>query len=336
MASNDVYRLINQGRRALLSAAPVLLSTALLAPGTVSAQISDAKVVRFLVPFTPGGGSDLVARAMQTKLSAVLGQSVVIENRPGGGITLAANLVAKSAPDGNTFMIVTIAHAVNPALYTEMPYDTARDFTPISLVTAAPMLLVTNPTVPVKTVAELVALAKAKPGTLNYATPGNGSPAHLSAELLKSLAGIDIMHIPYKGAGPATTDLLGGQVQMTFSSMGVVLPHIKAGKLRAIAVTTAKRSNVLPEVPTVAESGVPGYELTSWQGIMAPAKLPPAVARRLNQAVIDTLNAPEVREGLRGQGYDSTPTSLEETSRFVNNELTRYARLVKAVGVRPD
>jgi len=321
-------------RRPVLRAlAASLLLGCSLAGGAAFAQGAAA---RYIVPFTPGGGSDLVARAMQNKLAELLRQPVVIENRPGGGITLAANLVAKAAPDGNTFMIVTIAHAVNPSLYSEMPYDTQKDFTPISLVTAAPMILVTHPAVPVKTVAELISLAKSKPNTLNYATPGNGSPAHLSGELLKSMAALDIVHIPYKGAGPATTDLLGGQVQMTFSSVGVVLPHIKAGKLRAIAVTTKGRSNVLPEVPTITESGLPGYELISWQAVMAPAKLPPAVAQRLNKAVVDTLNAPEVRDSLKGQGYDSTPTSLEETTRFVNTELTRYAKLVKTVGVRPD
>ena len=327
-------------RRALRNGASALLvGSAVLASawsGAAQAQAAQGGAARYIVPFTPGGGSDLVARAMQTKLAELLKQPVVIENRPGGGIPLAASLVGKAAPDGNTFMIVTIAHAVNPALYSEMPCDTQKDFTPISLVTAAPMILVTNPGVPARTVAELIALAKAKPNTLNYATPGNGSPAHLSGELLKGMAGLDIVHIPYNGAGPATTDLLGGQVQMTFSSVGVVLPHIKAGKLRALAVTTKGRSGVLPEVPTINESGLPGYELISWQAVMAPAKLPPAVAQRLNKAVVDTLNAPEVRDSLKGQGYDSTPTSLEETTRFVNAELTRYAKLVKTVGVRPD
>jgi tripartite-type tricarboxylate transporter receptor subunit TctC len=321
-------------RRMLLRALAIgSLPAACLPMGNALAQ---ANAARFLVPFTPGGGSDLVARAMQTRLAAALGQPVVIENRPGGGITLASNLVAKAAPDGNTFLIVTIAHAVNASLYTEMPYDTVRDFTPISLVTAAPLILVVHPSVPAKNMAELIALAKSKPGVLNYASPGNGSPTHLSAELLKSMAGIDIVHIPYKGAGPATTDLLSGQVQMTFSSVGVALPHIKAGKLRPLAVTTNKRSAVLADVPTIAEAALPGYSLVSWQAIVAPAKMSAEASLRLNQAVVATLNSSEVKESLSAQGYDATPSSIEEASRFISSEVARYAKLVKSIGVRPD
>ncbi len=320
-------------RHALTALAAVSFAAASL---LVSPAMGQSGAARYLVPFTPGGGSDLVARAMQTRLAAVLGQPVIIENRPGGGITLASNLVAKAAPDGNTFLIVTIAHAVNPSLYTEMPYDSVKDFTPVSLVTAAPLILVINPSVPAKSLADLIALAKAKPGALNYASPGNGSPTHLSAELMKSMAGIDVVHIPYKGAGPATTDLLGGQVQMTFSSVGVVLPHIRAGKLVPIAATTVKRSSVLPDLPTMAEGGLPGYSLVSWQAILAPARLPPEVARKLNQAIVTTLNSPEVKENLNKQGYDATPSSIEETGRFIASEMARYAKLVKTVGVRPD
>ena len=292
--------------------------------------------VHFLVPFATGGGSDRVARIMQVKLGEVLGQPVVVENRPGGGITLASNLVAKAAPDGNTIMIVTIAHAVNPSLYSDLPYDTVKDFTPISLAEAQPMVLVVNPSVPANTLGEFIALAKAGPGKLNYSSPGNGSPTHLSAELMRSMAGVDIVHIPYKGAGPATSDLLGGQVQFTFGTIGVVVPLVKAGKLRALAVTTAKRSPVIPDVPTMAEAGLPGYELVSWQAIIAPGRMSPEVTRKLNQAVVAVLNTPEVRNSLVEQGSDVLPTSPEEASRFIAGETERYAKLVKQIGVRPD
>ena len=311
---------------------PVLWMQAPIAHG----QTDTGKPLRFLVPFTPGGGSDLVARAMQSKLSAALGQPVIIENRPGGGITLASNLVAKAAPDGNTILIVTIAHAVNPSLYSELPYDSVKDFTAISMAVAAPLVLVVHPSVQAKTLVELIALAKTRPGVLNYASPGNGSPTHLSAELLKSMTGVDIVHILYKGAGPATTDLLGGQVQLTFSSIGVVSSHIKAGKLRALAVTTARRSPLLPDVPAVSEAALPGYELVSWQAILAPAKLLADVTRKLNLALAVVFNAPEVKDSLLAQGYDGIPGSPEDASRFIISEMERYARIVKRVGVRPD
>jgi tripartite-type tricarboxylate transporter receptor subunit TctC len=327
-------------RRAWLGA---LACTALAAGGLAHAPFAFAQApapggttVRFLVPFAPGGGADRVARMMQNKLAEALGQPVVIENRPGAGITLASNIVAKAPPDGNTIIIVTIAHAVNPALYAELPYDSAKDFTPISMVEAQPMALVVNASVPANTLAEFIALAKAKPGTLNYSSPGNGSPTHISAELLKSMAGIDIVHVPYKGAAPATADLLGGQVQLTFGTIGVVQPHIKAGKLRALAVTSAKRSPVLPDVPTMAEAGVPGYEFMSWQALLAPGKLPPEIARKLNQATVSVLNSPEVKAALIEQGSVAMPTSLEEASRYIAAETARGAKLVKQIGARPD
>jgi len=326
-------------RRAWLCALGAVGVAGCLAQATVAfAQATPpaGTPVRFLVPFAPGGGSDRVARMMQAKLADALGQPVVIENRPGAGITLASNIVAKSPPDGNTIIIVTIAHAVNPALYAELPYDSVKDFTPISLLEAQPLALVVNASVPANTLAEFIALAKAKPGTLNYASPGNGSPTHISAELMKSMAAIDVVHVPYKGAAPATSDLLGGQVQLTFGTIGVVLPHIKSGKLRALAVTSAKRSPVLPDVPTIAEAGVPGYEFMSWQAILAPGKLPPETARRLNHAVVSVLNMPEVKASLIEQGSEATPTSLEETNRFIASEMARGAKLVKQIGARPD
>jgi len=327
-----------RGRRTLFAfvavCAAAIVTHAPLA--TAQATAASGTPVRFLVPFPPGGGSDRVARIMQTKLADTLGQPVVIDNRPGAGITLASNLAAKAPPDGNTIIIVTIAHAVNPSLYAELPYDSVKDFTAISMVEAQPLVLVVNPSVPANTLAEFLALAKAKPGMLNYSSPGNGSPTHISAELLKSMAGIDLVHVPYKGAAPATMDLLGGQVQLTFGTIGVVVPYLKSGKLRALAVTTAKRSPVLPDVPTIAEAGVPGYEFTSWHALLAPAKLSPETARRLNQAVVSVLNSPEVKAALAEQGSEAMPTSQDEASRFLAGEMARGAKLVKQIGARPD
>ena len=333
MPGNLAHR-SGRSRRLLLGVGLALLTLQGWVPGAL-AQTGDSRPLRYVVPFAPGGGSDLVARAMQPRMSAVAGQPVVIENRPGGGITLASGLVAKSPPDGNTILIVTIAHAVNPSLYSEMPYDTGRDFTAISMAAAAAVMLVVHPSVPARTLAEFIALAKARPGTLNYASPGNGSPTHLSAELLRSMTGAEFVHIPYKGAGPATADLLGGQVQFSFSSVGVAAPHVKAGKLRALGVTTLKRSTVLPEVPAMAEA-LPGYEIVSWQAILGPARLPPEAVRRLNQIIVSTLNTPDVRDALRGQGYDASPSTPEEAAQFIDREIQRYSKLVKTVGVRPD
>lgn len=292
--------------------------------------------MRLVVPFTPGGGSDTVARAIGNKLSDVLRRQVVVDNRPGGGITIGSDLVAKSAPDGNTVLIVTIAHAVNPSLHKTLPYDTEKDFSPISLVTAAPLILVVHPSVPAKSVRELIAIAKSRPGQLDYASPGNGSPTHLAAEMFKSMAGVSVTHIPYKGAAPAMTDLLGGQVQLTFSSPGVAPPFVKAGKLRALAVTTAQRSRFFPELPTIAEAGLPGYELVSWQGILAPGKTPREIVSQLNAAIVTVLNMPDLKEYLAGRGYDATGSTAERFASFISSEIQRWGKLVKSIGARVD
>lgn len=306
-----------------------------MTPGHVRAQAS-LPPARFIVPFTAGGGTDGTARFMQEALSEHLGTTVIIENRPGGGTTLAANLVAKAPLDGSVFMLTTIAHAVNPSLYDKLPYDTALDLLPISLVTSAPMMMVVNPSVPAHTLQEFIALAKSNPGMLNYASPGNGSPANLAGELLKSMAGIDVVHVPYKGAGPATNDLVGGRVQMTFSSQVIILPFIKAGTVRALAGTTQKRSSALPNVPTMAQAGLPDYSLTSWQAVIAPGKTPPEVAQRLNRAVVACLTDPTVNKNLTQQGLEVTPTSLDHTNTFVNSEITRFGELIRKAKIHAD
>ncbi len=297
---------------------------------------STGRAVRFVVPFTPGGGTDVIARAMSVKLGEELGKQVVIDNRPGGGITIGSELVATAPPDGNTILIVTIAHAVNPSLYRNLPYDTEKDFSPISMAVAGAMVLVVNLNVPAKSVTELIALAKANPGRFNYATPGNGSPAHLSGEMFKSMAGIDITHIPYKGAAPATTDVIGGQVQITFSAMGVAPQFVKAGKLRALGVTTTYRARSLPDVPTIAEAGLPGYEVVSWQGILGPGRMPKRILDSMNRAVVNALKDPKVTDVLGSQGYDVTVSTPEEFDRFIRSEIKRYAKLVKTMGTRPE
>lgn len=322
------------GIAAACAAALLAMSYAAMAQGSGRAQ--SHVPLRLVVPFAPGGGSDLVARAIGEKLSTRLNRPVVVDNRPGAGIVVGSNFVAKSPPDGNTILIVTIAHAVNPSLYSELPYDTEKDFTPISRSTDAPMVLVVHPSVQAKSVKELIELARKNPGKLNYATPGNGSPAHLSAEMLKSMAGIDITHVPYKGAGPATADLLGGQVQMTFSSLGVVGGHLKSGALRALGVTSRNRSKALPDVPTIAEAALPGYEVISWQGILGPGDMPKDVLDNLNQALVDVMKDPALIETLAKSGYEAVYSSPDEFRSFISDELKRWRGVVKTIGVRPD
>lgn len=317
-----------------------LLAAILFASSVAQAQEvtpdTGSRPLRFVVPFTPGGGSDNVARALSPKLSQVLGRPVVIDNRPGAGITLGSDLVAKAPGDGNTILIVTIAHAVNPSLYKKLPYDTEKDFAPLTLVTTGPLVLVVHPSLPVKSVSDLVALAKAKPQQLNYSTPGNGSPAHLSGEMFKSLAGVQIEHVPYKGASGATIDLLAGNVQLTFSAVSVAPQLIKAGKLRGLAVTTATRARALPELPTMAEAGLKGYEVVSWQGILAPGKTPKETVDKLHHALATTIGSAEVKEILGRQGYDAMVTTPEQFSSYISREIRRWSKLVESIGMRPD
>ena len=317
-----------------------LVGALLLASGEAQAQDvtpdTGSRPLRFVVPFTPGGGSDNVARSLSPKLSQVLGRPVVIDNRPGAGITLASDLVSKAPGDGNTILIVTIAHAVNPSLYKKLPYDTEKDFAPLTLVTTAALVLVVHPSLPVRSVSDLVALAKAKPQQLNYSTPGNGSPAHLSGEMFKSLAGVRIEHVPYKGAAGATTDLLAGNVQLTFSAVSVAPQLMKAGKLRGLAVTTATRARAVPELPTIAEAGLKGYEVVSWQGLLAPGKTPKETVEKLHQALAATLGSPEVKEIIGRQGYDIAVSTPQQFAAYISHEIKRWSKLVSSIGVRPD
>lgn len=319
-------------RRALLTAGAFAFHRPALAQPSSAGQ----GPLRFVVPFAPGGGSDLTARAIGARLSAELGRAVVIDNRAGAGIVVGSGYVAKAPPDGSTILIVTIAHAVDPSLQANLPYDTEQDFTPISRVTDAPMVLMVHPDLPARSVAELIALAKARPGTLNYATPGQGSPAHLAAELFKSMAGLEMEHVSYRGAGPATTDLLNGQVQLTFSIYGVVAPHIQSGRLRALAVTASHRSGQLPDLPTVAESGMPGYEVVSWQGVLGPGGMAPGMVATLNSAFVKVLADPNLKQNLARMGYEATSSTPEAFRAFIADEMRRWGALVRSIGLQAE
>jgi len=312
------------------------LAFAVCAPG-VDAQAWPSKPIKWVVPFAPGGTTDILARTVAEKLQGVLGQPVVIDNKPGAGGAVGAEFTAKAAPDGYTIMGGTIStHAINASLYTKLPYDPVKDFAPITLIARVPNMLVVNPAVPAKDVKELIALLKATPGKYTFASSGNGTSQHLSGELFKSMAGVDMQHIPYKGSPPALQDVVGGQVTMTFDNITTAWPLAKAGKLRALAVTTAKRSTVAPDVPTLAEAGLPGFEVGSWQGVFAPAGTPPEIVRRLNAEIVKILNLPDVREKLGGLGAEIVADSPEEFAALVRGEVVKWADVVKKSGARVD
>jgi len=302
-----------------------------------SAANYPSKPIRIVVPFPPGGATDILARAIGNELSKAFNQSVVIENKGGGGGNPGADLVAKSAPDGYTLVMATVGtHAINMSLYSKMPYDAVRDFEPIVLVAGVPNLLVVHPSVPAKSVKELTALAKAQPGKLNVASSGSGTSIHLAAELYKQMAGVDIVHVPYKGSAPAVADLLGGQVQMMFDNLPVSLPHAKAGKLRALAVTSPNRSSALPDVPTMDEEGYKGFDATSWFGLLAPAGTPKDIINKLNAASVKALASPEMRERLAAQGAEPVGNSPEQFGAFIKSEIEKWSKIVKASGARVD
>ena len=304
--------------------------------GAAAAQGYPNKPVRLIVPFVAGGGTDLTARIIAQRLNEALAQPVVVDNRPGAGGVIGADLVAKALPDGYTLLMGTPGSlTINPSLQPKMPYR-LQDFAPIALATISPFVMVVHPSVPASSVKELVALAKARPGALNYGSAGNGSVAHLSAEQFKSLAGVQLTHVPYKGSAQSVTDLLGGQLQVMFENQPVVLPHIRSGKLRALGVGTAKRSALLPDVPTVAEAGVPGYEASTAFGVLAPARTPREVIARLNRDIVAVLRAPDVRERLAAQGLDAVGSTPAEYAEHLKNELAQYARVIKAAGIRAD
>jgi tripartite-type tricarboxylate transporter receptor subunit TctC len=318
---------------------PTLLLAALcvLSMGNAAAQAWPSKPIKWIVPFAPGGTTDILARTVGEKLSVALGQPVVIENKPGAGGGVGADFTAKAAPDGYTIMGGTIStHAINASLYSKLPYDPVKDFVPITLIARVPNLLVVNPDIPAKNVTELIVLLKANPNKYTFASSGNGTSQHLSGELFKSMAGVEMQHIPYKGSPPALQDVVGGQVSMTFDNITTAWPLAKAGKLRPLAVTTAKRSAIAPEVPTLAESGLPGFEVGSWQGVFAPAGTPPDIVKRLNVEIVKILNSPDVKEKLTALGAEPVGDTSEQFSAYVKSEVVKWSEIVKKSGAKVD
>jgi tripartite-type tricarboxylate transporter receptor subunit TctC len=301
-------------------------------------QAWPAKPVRIVVPYPPGGPVDISARLLAPKLQQALGQPFLVENKPGAGGNIGADFVAKSAPDGYTLGMGAIAtHAINPALMANVPYDPIRDFRHLALVVQVPNVLVVNPELPARSVKELIALAKAQPGKLDFASGSTGSTGHLAGELFKQMTGTFMVHIPYKGAPPAVADLLAGRVHLMFDNLASALPNVRAGKLRALAVTTLRRSSALPDLPTLDESGLKGFDMTTWWGLMGPAKLPPEVVQRLSAEILKAMDSADVKERLRAMGMEGSPVRTpEQFTAFVEAEAKLYARLVKVSGAKPD
>jgi tripartite-type tricarboxylate transporter receptor subunit TctC len=315
--------------------AQCLCTITLLAIGTAGAQTYPSKPLRWIVTYPPGGPTDVVARAVGAKLSEAWHQQVVIDNRAGAGGIIGTELAAKAPPDGYTLLFGTSAGlCINPSLSNKLPYDPVQDFAPISLVVINPQLLVTNIALPAHSVKELIALAKSKPGQLNYASVGPGTPNHLGMELLKTLTAINVVHIPYKGTGPAITDLIAGQVQLMFNSMPSVLPHVRTGKLRAIAVGSANRSRAVPDIPTVAESGVPGFEYVTWYGLFVPAKTPKDIVQKLNDALVTILSDPEMSKWLISQGAEPAATTPAQLRRYMEEETQRWKKVIAAAHIK--
>ena len=326
--------------RQLMSSAVRALAFAIVALATTTAgaqALYPNKPVRIVVPFPAGGTTDILARAAAQKLSEAWNQPVIVDNRPGAAGNIGAELVAKAAPDGYTLLMGTVGtHAINASLYSKMPYDHVKDFVPVILVAGVPNVLVVNPNLPVKSMQELIDYAKANPGKLNFASSGNGTSIHLSGELFKTMTGVKMSHVPYKGSSPALTDLIGGQVDLMFDNLPSSLPFIKAGKLRALAVTSTSRAAALPDVPTIAESGVPGFEASSWFGLLAPAGTPRNVVTKVNGDVAKWLASPDAKEKLAAQGANVAGGSPEDFAKHIQTETAKWAKVVKDSGAKID
>jgi tripartite-type tricarboxylate transporter receptor subunit TctC len=327
----------NVSVRRLLAACAVLVTAVLAFAFPAQADTFPSRTVKLVVPFPPGGPLDATGRAIAQKLTEAWGQSVIVENKPGAGGNIGADYVAKSAPDGYTVVMGALStHAVNPSLYPKMPFDAQRDFAPITLVAITPNVLVVNPSLPVHSVKELIAYAKANPGKLSFGSGSIGSAGHLAGELFKVDAGVDMVHVPYKGAAPAMQGLLAGDTQLMFDNLASAMSQVKAGKLRALAVTTAERSKLVSDLPTMAEAGVPGFDISTWYGLLAPAGTPPDLIAKWNADVTKILSAPEMRERLATQGAEAAPDSPADFAKFIASELVKYAKIVKASGAKVD
>ncbi len=317
---------------ALAITSAIAVSTAAIAQGGAYPN----RPLRFIVPYAAGGNGDIVSRIIAQRLVTQIGQQVVIDNRGGAGGNIGAELAARTTPDGYTLMLGTNTHATNMSLYAKPGYDLQKDFAPITLATSAPMVLIVHPSLPVKTVKEFVALAKANPNKLNYATGGSGSSAHVLTELFKSMAGVQLVHVPYKGVAQATTDLIAGQIQMSFNSTSTALAHMQAGRVRALAISTAARSAAAPGLPTIAESGLPGFDASIWQGVFAPARTPADIITRLNREITGALATSEVKDQLSAQGVDAQPSTPEQFAAYIRAEIDKWAKVIKMSGAKVD
>ena len=323
-------------RRTLLAALAAALAVS-VPPAALAQTAFPTRPIRIVVPFPPGGTTDILARAAAQKMAEAWKEQAVVDNRPGAGGNIGAELVAKAPADGYTMLMGTVGtHSINASLYAKMPYDHVRDFAPVILVAAVPNVLVVHPSVPVNSVAELIAYAKANPGKLNFASSGSGTSIHLAGELFKVMAGVTMAHVPYKGSAPAIADLVGGQVQLMFDNLPSALPQIKAGRLRALGVTSAQRAPALPDVPTIAESGLPGYEASSWFGLLAPAGTPKDVVAKVNGEVARWLASPEAKEKLLSQGANAAGGTPEDFARHIAAETAKWQQVVKASGAKVD
>lgn len=301
-----------------------------------AASLYPAKPIKLVVPFSPGGAADSMARALSEKLSINLGQTVIVENKPGAGTMIASESVARSAPDGYTLLLAASSLTINPALYPKVPFDAVKDFAPVILAVSPVHVLVVRNDLPVKSVAELIKLAKDKPNGLNYGSVGNGTSTHLEMELFKSMSGTQLLHVPYKGSSPALTDMMGGQLQVMFDAAASAMPHVQSGKLRALAITSAKRSNMMPDLPTVAESGLPGYEATPWLGLLAPTGTSPEIVNRLNKEVTNVLAMPEIKEKYKGLGLEIIGGTPQQFAEFIKTDLAKWSKVVKDSGAKID
>jgi tripartite-type tricarboxylate transporter receptor subunit TctC len=322
-----------KARRAYYLAGAVLL--AISASASYGQANYPTRAVRIIVPSSPGGGTDILSRLVSPGLSERLGQTVVVDNRPGAGSIIGNDVVAKAPPDGYTLLMGISTLAILPAMHKKLPYDAMRDLAPVTQVIAAPNILVTHPSMPVKTVKELIAFSKKRPGEINYGSAGLGTNPHLSMEHFLSMTGVKMVHVAYKGLGPAMVDLVAGQVQTAISTMLAGLPHVKSGRLRALATTGSKRSISLPDLPTVAEAGVPGYEAVQWYGLFAPAKTPREIVNKLNEAMKSTLQSPATKERLAADGTEAVGSSPEEFAHFLRSETEKWGKVVRSAGIQP-
>ncbi len=318
------------------AAAAVCVAVLGLAAAGAAAQNYPAKPVRVIVPFPAGGGIDFVARALSPKLAEYTGQSFIVDNRAGASGTIGTEAVAKAAPDGYTLLATFSSHTQNASLYAKLGYDTVHDFAPVTQIATVPTILVVNPALPVNTVKDLIALGKKRPSEILYASIGNGTPPHLSAELFDSMAGIKMTHVPYKGAAPSMVSLLSGETQLTFTTVLVALPHVKSGRLRALGVASLKRAAVMPDVPTIDEAGVRGYESIAWYGLFAPAKTPAAIVEQLHRETVRALQSPDFRGNLTNQGAEPVGNTGEQFNTIIKDEIEKWRKLVQTLGLKAD